>query len=118
MSIAYHDPADLARLKDMSAAAPAEFNAWLALDRIVAREDGAISRKYRELIAVAVAHTTQCVYCMDVHVAAAKRSGASRVKPEFIISDIPARVTALIWTKTSLPPPSGRVARPPTAAWP
>jgi AhpD family alkylhydroperoxidase len=80
MSIAYHDPADLARLKDMSAAAPAEFNAWLALDRIVAREDGAISRKYRELIAVAVAHTTQCVYCMDVHVAAAKRSGASRAE--------------------------------------
>lgn len=80
MSIAYHDPSDLARLKDMSAAAPAEFNAWLALDQIVARDDGAIPRKYRELIALAVAHTTQCVYCMDVHVAAAKRTGASRAE--------------------------------------
>jgi AhpD family alkylhydroperoxidase len=78
MSTAYHDPSDLARLKDMSAAAPAEFNAWLALDRIVAREDGAIPRKYRELIARAEAHPTQCVYCMDDHVAAAKPAGASR----------------------------------------
>lgn len=78
MSNIYHDPSDLNRLKDLSKAAPNEFKAWLALDQIVAKEDGAISRKYRELIALAVAHTTQCVYCIDVHVAAAKRAGASR----------------------------------------
>jgi AhpD family alkylhydroperoxidase len=80
MSNSYHDPADLSRLKDMSIAAPADFKAWLALDQIVAREDGALSRKQRELIALAVAHTTQCVYCIDVHVAAAKRAGATRAE--------------------------------------
>ncbi|WP_026240683.1 carboxymuconolactone decarboxylase family protein [Thiobacillus thioparus] len=80
MSNIYHDPSDLNRLKDLSQAAPNEFKAWLALDQIVAKEDGAISRKYRELIALAVAHTTQCVYCIDVHVAAAKRAGASRAE--------------------------------------
>jgi len=36
------------------------------------------SKKYRELIAVAVAHTTQCVYCIEVHTKNAKKSGASK----------------------------------------
>jgi AhpD family alkylhydroperoxidase len=74
----YHDPADLRLLKEMSKLAPAEFNAWLNLDKIVAREDGKIPRKYRELIALAVACTTQCPYCIEVHTKAAKAHGASR----------------------------------------
>jgi AhpD family alkylhydroperoxidase len=74
----YHDPADLRFLKQMSKLAPNEFTAWLNLDKIVAREDGAIPRKYRELIALAVACTTQCPYCIEVHVKAAKAAGASR----------------------------------------
>ena len=78
MSEHYHDPADLRLLKDMSKLAPAEFNAWFNLDKIVAREDGAIPRKYRELIALAVACTTQCPYCIEVHTKAAKGAGASR----------------------------------------
>ena len=74
----YHDPADMKRLRDMRRAAPREFAAWMELDGIVAIEDGAIPRKYRELIAVACAHLTQCVYCMEDHVGAAKAAGASR----------------------------------------
>lgn len=56
----YHDSHDLALLKDMRKLAPADFDAWLALNNIVGREDGAVPKKYRELIAVAVAVTTQC----------------------------------------------------------
>lgn len=78
MSDHYHDPADLKLLKDMSKAAPTEFNAWLNLDKIVGREDGAVPRKYRELIALAVACTTQCPYCIEVHVKNAKKAGASK----------------------------------------
>ncbi len=78
MSDHYHDPADLKLLKDMSKAAPAEFNAWLNLDKIVAREDGAVPRKYRELIALGVACTTQCPYCIEVHVKNAKKAGATK----------------------------------------
>lgn len=78
MSDHYHDPADLRLLKEMSKLAPTEFNAWLNLDKIVGREDGAIPRKYRELIALAVACTTQCPYCIEVHSKAAKKAGASR----------------------------------------
>ena len=78
MSDHYHDAADLKRLKDMRQLAPAEYTAWVGLDQIVGREDGAIPRKYRELIALAVACTTQCPYCLEVHAKAARAAGASR----------------------------------------
>src|SRR3954463_3579694 len=78
MSEHYHDAADLRFLKDMGKLAPTEFSAWLNLDSMVAREDGAIPRKYRELIALAVACTTQCPYCLDVHTRGAKKAGATR----------------------------------------
>src|SRR5438552_8695252 len=78
MSNHYHDENDLKLLRDMKALAPDEFKAWANLDAIVGREDGKIPRKYRELIAVAVAHSTQCMYCIEVHVKNAKKTGASR----------------------------------------
>jgi AhpD family alkylhydroperoxidase len=78
MSEHYHDVADLKLLKEMRTLAPADFEAWLNLDKICGREDGAIPKKYRELIAVAVACTTQCPYCIEVHTKAAKRAGASK----------------------------------------
>jgi len=74
----YHDPDDTKRFKDMRQLAPVEFEAWVNLDRIVGREDGKIPRKYRELIALAVACTTQCPYCLDVHTRNAKKAGATR----------------------------------------
>jgi AhpD family alkylhydroperoxidase len=39
--------------------------------------DGALSAKMKQIIAVAVAHTTQCPYCIRGHTAAALRTGAS-----------------------------------------
>ena len=74
----YHDPKDLRLLREMNKLAPAEFDAWLNLDSIVKREDGSIPRKYRELIAVSVACTTQCPYCIEVHARAARSAGATR----------------------------------------
>jgi len=78
MSEHYHDVGDLRFLKEMGKLTPTEFNAWLNLDKIVGREDGNIPRKYRELIALGVAFTTQCPYCIEVHVKNAKAAGASR----------------------------------------
>jgi len=78
MSEHFHDVGDLRFLKEMGKLAPTEFNAWLNLDKIVGRDDGAIPRKYRELIALAVACTTQCPYCIEAHVKGAKTAGASR----------------------------------------
>lgn len=76
----YYDSDDLKHIRDLKTEAPADFDAWINLDRIVAREDGQIPRKYRELIALAVAHSTQCVYCIEAHVKGAKKAGASKAE--------------------------------------
>jgi AhpD family alkylhydroperoxidase len=74
----YHDPEDLKLLPELKKLAPDEFKGFVALDAIVSKEDGKIPRKYRELIALAVACTTQCPYCLDVHARNAKQAGATR----------------------------------------
>jgi AhpD family alkylhydroperoxidase len=40
--------------------------------------EGALSVKVKQLIAVAVAHTTQCPYCIKGHTKAALRHGATQ----------------------------------------
>ena len=40
-------------------------------------QDGALPRKTKQLIAIAVAHVTQCPYCIQGHTKAALRSGAT-----------------------------------------
>ncbi len=42
--------------------------------------DGAVPRKIKELIAVAVAHTTQCAYCIRAHTLGALRDGATEAE--------------------------------------
>ncbi len=79
MSDHYHDENDLKLLKEMGSLAPEDFTAWLNLNSIVGR-DGAIPKKYRELIAIAVACTTQCPYCIEAHSKAAKAAGATRAE--------------------------------------
>ena len=74
----YHDASDLKLLPELKKLAPEEFAGFVALDKIIGREGGAIPRKYRELIAIAVACTTQCPYCLDVHTRNAKKAGATR----------------------------------------
>jgi AhpD family alkylhydroperoxidase len=74
----YHDPEDLKLIPELKKLAPDEFKGFVALDSIVAKEGGAIPRKYRELMALAIACTTQCPYCLDVHTKGAKRAGATR----------------------------------------
>lgn len=39
--------------------------------------DGALSAKLKQIIAVAVAHVTQCPYCIEGHTKAALRAGAT-----------------------------------------
>ena len=78
MSDHYHNPADLRHLKDMRTLAPNDYEAWVGLNRIVGRTDGAIPRKYRELIAVAVACAIHCPFCIEAHARAAKIAGATR----------------------------------------
>jgi AhpD family alkylhydroperoxidase len=74
----YQDSEDLKHLGEFKRLAPTEFSAFVEFDETVGRDGGAIPRKYRELIAIAVACTTQCPYCLDVHTRAARGTGATR----------------------------------------
>jgi AhpD family alkylhydroperoxidase len=74
----YLDSEDLKRLGELKQLAPTEFSAFLDFGKTVGRDGGAIPRKYRELIAIAVACTTQCPYCLDVHTRAARGARATR----------------------------------------
>lgn len=56
--------------------APETQAAFDAFSRQVFR-DGALSAKMKQIIAVAVAHVTQCPYCIKGHAKAALRSGAT-----------------------------------------
>lgn len=56
--------------------APHTHEAFEAFSRAVFAE-GALPEKTKQLIAVAVAHTTQCPYCIQGHTKLAHRKGAS-----------------------------------------
>jgi alkylhydroperoxidase/carboxymuconolactone decarboxylase family protein len=93
----YYHTADLARFAEVGAGAPElwkKFQEWY--DAVF--QEGALSAREKALIALAVAHSVQCPYCIDafttssleqgsneeqmteaVHVAAAIRGGASLV---------------------------------------
>lgn len=74
----YHDPADWDFAKALGQHAPASLKAFLAFDDAALRgPDNVIPAKYRELIAVAVALTTQCPYCIEAHSKAAAKAGAT-----------------------------------------
>src|SRR5256886_9633852 len=71
-----YDKANLARLKKMDGLAPEVMKAFWAFDKAAVIE-GAIPVKYKELIAVAVALTTQCPYCIGIHSGNARKAGTT-----------------------------------------
>ncbi|WP_261831532.1 carboxymuconolactone decarboxylase family protein [Leminorella grimontii] len=73
----YQSPDDFQQTASLLNLAPQEGAAFMAFDHAVRREDGHIPPKVREFIALAVALTTQCAYCLDVHTKRAKRAGAT-----------------------------------------
>jgi AhpD family alkylhydroperoxidase len=74
-----YDKQNLKKLKNFGELAPAAFQAFVAFDK-AALADGAIPVKYKELMAVAVALTTQCPYCIDLHAASARKAGATEAE--------------------------------------
>lgn len=74
----YQASTDLQLIPELMQLAPAEAKAFVAFDHAAKRADGRIPPKLREMISLAVALTTQCAYCIDVHGRAAKQLGVSR----------------------------------------
>src|SRR5229473_3505766 len=74
--IAMYDMKNLTKMKKLGELAPEAFKAFVAFDE-AAFKDGVIPLKYKELMAVAVALTTQCPYCIEIHTKKAKGAGVT-----------------------------------------
>jgi AhpD family alkylhydroperoxidase len=71
-----YDITNLDKMKILATHAPEAMKAFVAFDK-AALAAGAIPVKYKELMALAVAFTTQCPYCIELHVNKAWEQGAS-----------------------------------------
>ena len=71
-----YDMKHLSKLKKLGELSPDAWKAFVAFDEAAFKE-GAIPTKYKELMAVAVALTTQCPYCIEIHAKKAKKAGAT-----------------------------------------
>lgn len=72
-----YQKSNIRRLRELAEYTPDTFQAFVKFDQL-ALSAGAIPKKTKELIAVAVAHVTGCPYCIEGHVASAKKLEASK----------------------------------------
>jgi 4-carboxymuconolactone decarboxylase len=73
---AYYQSEDLSRLGDLSMGAPGlweKFQAWYG----GVFEEGALTGREKALIALAVANTLQCPYCIDVFTRSSLENGSN-----------------------------------------
>jgi AhpD family alkylhydroperoxidase len=76
MSDAMYHPTSAQTAARRKELAPHTHEAFEAFSRAVFAE-GALDEKTKQIIAVAVAHTTQCPYCIQGHTRLAHRKGAT-----------------------------------------
>jgi AhpD family alkylhydroperoxidase len=70
------DMKNLTRMKRLDENAPDKMKAFWAFNK-EAFKAGAIDVLHKQLISVAVALTTQCPYCIELHMRAAREAGAN-----------------------------------------
>lgn len=70
------DMKNLSQLKKLDENAPEAAKAFWTFDK-AAFKAGSIDVLHKQLMAVAVALTTQCPYCIELHVKAAREAGAT-----------------------------------------
>jgi AhpD family alkylhydroperoxidase len=91
-----YDTGNLGHLPQLKALAPHTMHAFETFDR-AAMAPGSIPRKYKELIALAVALTTQCPYSLEVHRRNAINAGVTEAEmAEAIFIAATMRATAAI----------------------
>jgi AhpD family alkylhydroperoxidase len=71
-----YEMSNLSQLKHLDKNAPEAMKAFWAFDKATF-EPGAIDALHKQLMAVAVALTTQCPYCIELHMKTARQAGAT-----------------------------------------
>ena len=83
---------NLKNLNQLKELAPEQLQAFSEFNKAVLKE-GALTKKEKEIIAVAIAHVTECPYCIDSHTRSAKVEGASLeelVEAIFVVAGVEA----------------------------
>jgi AhpD family alkylhydroperoxidase len=97
-----YDAANLSKLPHLRSLTPQTMQAFETFDR-AAMAPGAIPRRYKELIAVAVALATQCPYSLEVHRTNAVNAGVTEAElAEVVFIASAMRATAAIAHGTHL----------------
>jgi AhpD family alkylhydroperoxidase len=89
------------QFKRMRELAPEPYRAFLEWDGKVFR-DGALPGKTKELIALGIAHITQCPWCIDVHAGKARKAGASDAEIAEVIFVSMAMAAGAAWSHGGL----------------
>ncbi len=76
MDTHFYNKAASSRIADIKEFAPDAYQAFKNFSETVFK-DGALSKKFKELIAVATANMTRCPYCITSHTKKAKDCGAT-----------------------------------------
>ena len=99
--MAFHGVDVAKQFKRMRELAPDACRAWLDFDG-KAFKDGALPLKTKELIALGVAHITQCPWCIDAHVNRARKAGASDAEIGEVIFVAMAMAAGAAWAHGGL----------------
>jgi AhpD family alkylhydroperoxidase len=73
----FYKKSNIQRLAELGKIAPETFHSFVSFDQ-KALASGILSKKLKELMAVAIAHVTGCPYCIDGHVNNVKRLKATK----------------------------------------
>ena len=72
----YYESKDLAKFGDIGKFAPALAEKYFAYYQAATSEDGALTKREKALIALAVALAKQCPYCIDAYTTQCLETGA------------------------------------------
>ena len=89
------------QLKHMRELAPEAYRAFLEFDG-KAFAEGALPLKTKELIALGVAHRTQCPWCIDAHTQRAMKAGASEQEIAEVVFVAMAMAAGAAWSHGGL----------------
>ena len=76
----FYDPTDLKRFSEIGKFSEELMKKFFDYYNAATGEDGALTKREKALIALAVAHVKQCPYCIEIHTQRAKKAGCSEAE--------------------------------------
>lgn len=74
--MSYYDPSDLKKFAEVGKFSKELMDKFFEYYNAAVGEDGALTKREKSLIALAIAHNEQCPYCIDAYTTQCLESGA------------------------------------------